>query len=138
MLHEASHLARELGDKRCELDCFVALANLKLCEGDWLEARKVLPQCVDLLEQVESNKAVARCLEIFATINLEEGQPCDATRLWATADALRIRIGVPRPVNERASYEARLAKARLKLGEAAFAAAWEEGLSQSWQDALSL
>jgi DNA-binding NarL/FixJ family response regulator len=67
----------------------------------------------------------------------QQGETIWAERLLAAAAALRDSLGVPLPPVCRAEYERSLAAARAQLDEQAFAVAWAEGQSMTWEQALA-
>jgi predicted ATPase/class 3 adenylate cyclase len=77
----------------------------------------------------------AYCLESFAGLAGAKGQGARAARLWGAAEALRTSIGAPRPLDARLLYEPSMAAARTQLGEAAWEAAFAEGMAMSVEEA---
>jgi trimethylamine:corrinoid methyltransferase-like protein len=57
--------------------------------------------------------------------------------LWAAAAALRAAIGAPLPPIEQAGYEQAITTVRARLGEQAFAAAWDEGRTMSVEQVIT-
>jgi DNA-binding CsgD family transcriptional regulator len=76
-------------------------------------------------------------LEGRAGIAAEEDQLTWAAQLWGAAGALRETIRVPIPLIERAEYESSIARARTRLGEKDFAAAWEAGRAMTPEQAIT-
>jgi predicted ATPase/DNA-binding SARP family transcriptional activator len=76
-------------------------------------------------------------LERLAEVANGLGQPGRAVRLLAAAAALRDAAGAPLPPADRAECERHLACARTALGEEAFAAAWTEGRTLTWEQAAA-
>ena len=77
----------------------------------------------------------AYCLESFAGLAGARAQGARAARLWGAAEALRTSIGAPRPLDARLLYEPSMAAARAQLGEAAWEAAFAEGMALSAEEA---
>src|SRR5436853_5546825 len=80
---------------------------------------------------------IAPTVEGLAVVVAEQGETTWAVRLLAAAAALRGSLGAPLPHVCRAGYERSLAAARAQLGEQAFAVAWAEGQSMTWEQALA-
>jgi hypothetical protein len=59
-----------------------------------------------------------------------------SARLWAAAAALRMGLGAPTSPGERRHCDQWLPQARSALGNEAFDAAWEEGASMNWEQAV--
>ena len=81
---------------------------------------------------------IASSLEGWAGVEVAQGQPMWAARLWGAAEALREAIRAPLPPIERADYERAVAAACRSLGEQAFAAAWAQGRSMSLDQVLTV
>ena len=63
------------------------------------------------------------------------GQGARAARLWGAAEALRESIGAPPTPEARPYYKRSTAAARAQLGEAAWEAAFAEGMAMSPEEA---
>jgi hypothetical protein len=77
----------------------------------------------------------SQCIGGIAAVVRAREQPQEATRLLAAAHALRTRTGIA-PGVPATLWEGEQAAARIALGEASFAAAWEEGLALRDEEAL--
>jgi ATP/maltotriose-dependent transcriptional regulator MalT len=78
---------------------------------------------------------VTLCLEGFAGLAGARGQGGRASRLWGAAEALRNNIGAPLPPEPRPYYERSMTAVRVRLGQAAWEAAFSEGVALSAEDA---
>ena len=67
----------------------------------------------------------------------QRGQIEQAARLWGAAEALHETIGARLAPAARLIDERRMTAARTRLGEAAFAAAWQAGRAMSLQQAIA-
>jgi ATP/maltotriose-dependent transcriptional regulator MalT len=110
------------------------LAKVLAVEGDHTAARTMYEE--SLLRGL-SVVDIAPTLEGLASVVAAQGETTWAVRLLAAAAALRNSLGVPLPPVCRADYEHRIAAARAQLGEQAFAVAWAEGQSMTWEQALA-
>ena len=79
----------------------------------------------------------AACLEGLAGVAGGQGQPEQAGRLFAAAEALRASLGTPLPPVERAEYACNVAAARGQRDEATWEAAWAEGRAMTLEQAIS-
>ena len=75
------------------------------------------------------------CLEGFAGLAGARGQGVRAARLWGAAEALRESIGAPPTPEARPYYERSMAAARAQLGEAAWEAAFAQGMAMAPEEA---
>jgi tetratricopeptide (TPR) repeat protein len=75
------------------------------------------------------------CLEGFAGLAGAREQGAQAARLWGAAEALRTNIGAPPTPEARPYYERSMAAARAQLGEAAWEAAFAQGMAMSAEEA---
>jgi predicted ATPase len=75
------------------------------------------------------------CLEGFAGLAGARGQGVRAARLWGAAEALRESIGAPPTPEARRYYERSMATARAQLGEAAWEAAFAQGMAMAPEEA---
>jgi tetratricopeptide (TPR) repeat protein len=77
----------------------------------------------------------AYCLEGFAGLAGARGQGARAARLWGAAEALRESIGAPPTPEARPYYERSMVAARAQLGEAAWEAAFAQGMAMAPEEA---
>jgi DNA-binding CsgD family transcriptional regulator len=71
------------------------------------------------------------CLDIVAVAQSSLGQPTLAVRLFAAAAAARAAVGTPMIPADQPWYEHAVEAAKVRLGEAEFAAEWEAGRALS-------
>jgi non-specific serine/threonine protein kinase len=95
--------------------------------GEYDRAALLLAESLTLFQAQGDRWGVAAYLEGAARAAMARRQAEQAARLFGAATALREAVGIAvKPVYRR-SYDETLAAVRAKLGEAAFAAAWDEG-----------
>jgi tetratricopeptide (TPR) repeat protein len=82
-----------------------------------------------VVTQGEAAWAARFGIEGLASIAAQQGEVAWAVRLWGLASALPTAMALSLSISprERAEYERLVAAARARLGEQAFAAAWDEG-----------
>jgi predicted ATPase/class 3 adenylate cyclase len=133
---ESIALLREMEDK-WQLGMVVGwLGLLAVWSGDDHDlAERSLEEALALDRELGNWAYGAYCLESFAGLAGARAQGSRAARLWGAAEALRTNIGAPRPLDARLLYEPSMAAARAQLGEAAWEAAFAEGMAMSPEEA---
>ena len=132
---EQSHtLWQQVGNQGMQASTRALLAKVLAVESDLTAARTMYEE--SLLRGL-AIVDIAPTVEGLAVVVAQQGETTWAARLLAAASALRDSLGVPLPPVCRADYERSLAAARAQLGEQAFAAAWAEGQSMTWEQALA-
>ena len=104
-------------------------------EGAIEQARQHLTRSIELSQATGTRIGIARGLEVFATLAVQEKQPERAVQLAAAAAALRESAGVA-PLSSTRT-ETYLASAR-HLGESAVTRLWTQGLALSSEAAVAL
>ena len=129
-------LSREMEDK-WQLAMVVGwLGLLAVWSGDDHDlAERSLEEALALDRELGNWAYGAYCLEGFAGLAEARAQGACAARLWGAAEALRTNIGAPLPLDARRLYERRMAAARSQLGEAAWEAAFAQGMAMSAEEA---
>jgi hypothetical protein len=103
--------------------------------GSLEQARRHLTRSIELSQATGIRIGVARGLEVFATLAVQEEQSERTVQLTAAAAALRESAGVsPLPAARTEKY---LASA-CHLGESAVARLWAQGLALSSEAAVAL
>src|SRR5205807_4455271 len=133
LLIEQSHtLWQQFGNQGMLASTRSLLGKVLAVEGDHTAARTMYEE--SLLRGL-GIVDIAPTVEGLAVVVAEQGETTWAVRLLAAAAALRDSLGAPLPPVSRADYERSLAAARAQLGEQAFAVAWAEGQSLTWEQA---
>jgi predicted ATPase/class 3 adenylate cyclase len=129
-------LSRQMED-RWQLAMVVGwMGLLAVWSGDDHDlAERSLEEALALDRELGNWAYGAYCLEGFAGLAGARGQGARAARLWGAAEALRTGIGAPLPPDARLLYEPSMAAARALLGEAAWEAAFVQGLAMSPEEA---
>jgi predicted ATPase/DNA-binding CsgD family transcriptional regulator len=136
-LEESLLLVQEVGDREGALETGLDLARVALAQGELAEARRRYQQGLTTLHEMGSQGFLAACLEGLAALEVRQGAPRHAVRLWGASEALREAIGAPLYPVHRASYEQAIALARAQLGVQRFHAAWAEGRGLTPEQALA-
>jgi predicted ATPase/DNA-binding SARP family transcriptional activator len=113
-----------------------SLGRIAYEQGNSASARTLYAESISLHRELGDRRGVAKSLEGLAAVLLAQTEVQKAVRLWGTAYVLRASIGSPLPPNEREKHDQQVEQARLILGEDAFAAAWKEGLTLPWEQAV--
>jgi predicted ATPase/DNA-binding CsgD family transcriptional regulator len=117
--------------------CFVLafLGRIKAHRGDFVGAHALLEESLVEARTLDDWPR-AFCLECLAVVVAAQAEHAWATRLLSAAESLREICGTPvSPVET--DYEPAMVAARTSLGEQAFATAWAEGRSMSFEQVLT-
>src|SRR5437764_7769345 len=136
LLIEQSHtLWQEIDNQGMLASTRALLAKVLAAQGDHTAARTAYEE--SLLRGL-AVVDIAPALEGLAVVAAAQGETTWAVRLLAAAAALRVSFGAPLPPVYSAGYERCVATARAQLGEQAFAVAWAEGHSMTWEQAMAV
>ena len=129
-------LSREMEDK-WDLAVVVGwLGLLAVWSGeDYDLAERSLEEALALDRELGNWAYGAYCLESFAGLAGARAQGARAAQLWGAAEALRTNIGAPLPHDARLLYEPSMAATRAQLGEAAWEAAFAQGMAMAPEEA---
>ena len=129
---ESMALAREMEDKWQLARIVGWVGLLTVFSGDEHDlAEGFLKEALTLNRELGSWAYGAYCLEGFAGLAGARGQGGRAARLWGAAEALRKTIGAPLSSEGRLYFERSMVAARAQLGEAAWEAAFAQGMAMS-------
>ncbi|HLV79403.1 MAG TPA: tetratricopeptide repeat protein, partial [Chthonomonadaceae bacterium] len=126
----------ELGDR---WGMASSLGNLGLVaekQSDTAKARVLLGESLEIRRDIGDNQGIACSLENLAELATGQGQAERAARLCAAAEALREAIACPLPPKDREEMDRIVAATQTALGEPAFSAAWSEGRSLTFEQAI--
>ena len=80
---------------------------------------------------------MAESLNGLADVLLAQGRARTAVQIWAAVRTLRESIGAPLSPYSRKRHERQVAEVRRAMGETDFLAAWEEGQTIPWEQAVA-
>ncbi|MEX0825226.1 MAG: adenylate/guanylate cyclase domain-containing protein [Acidimicrobiia bacterium] len=129
--------ARAAGNRRMELDPLSSLATHALREERFADAYAMLRESVRLTLELNEPLTLAAILMQIAEILAAEGHATTATRLLSSAEAIRERTGGSREYLI-ARRDRTLAAVRVRLDDAAFTAAWEQGRTLTVEQTIDL
>jgi tetratricopeptide (TPR) repeat protein len=127
LLGESLALSEQQMGPSFSLETRNALGRLLVQEGSLAEAQTFYREYRALLPTSYGTFILVDYLEGVAALEAALGRPEAAARLWGAAEALREALGTPIYPVDRAEYAPIIAATRAQLGEAAFAAAWDQG-----------
>jgi DNA-binding CsgD family transcriptional regulator len=113
------------------------LGEVHLAQDDLIRALASYREGLVRFAEIEDLAGVARCLEGIAGVATEDGQFQTGAKTLGAAASLRERIGHPGHAEDRPRLDRSLSAVRAGLGEAAFAAAWEEGRASGYEQAVT-
>jgi non-specific serine/threonine protein kinase len=138
LLQEALARRRDLGDQRAVAESLNNLGLVASAQGDYERAADLFAEGLLLSRDIGARHILAEALEGLAWVAAARGQSRHAARLGAAAQAERDALGQPVPSTDRVDHDRAVQATRAALGEAAFAAAWAEGLAMSLDEAIAL
>jgi tetratricopeptide (TPR) repeat protein len=137
LLQEILLTAKESGNRMSYLWSLVRLGFVAVREGNLDEARinftEVMPEFVKGTQDI----GVVFALEGMAELYVALDKPETAARLIGWADMMRDKISDARPKLEQADVDKTIATCLAKLGEAAFADAYDEGKKMNLDEAVA-
>jgi tetratricopeptide (TPR) repeat protein len=136
-MEQSLALWQEMGDRWHSFASIATLGRIKDYQGDFAVALAYYEQSLTLARELNDDWLYASCLEGLASVVAKQGQCARAARLWGAAESLRERCGMSLLPIDRVDYEPAVAAARTQLGEQAFAAAWAEGRTMTFEQVLA-
>jgi tetratricopeptide (TPR) repeat protein len=137
-MEQSLALFQEMGDRWHSFGPIYFLGRIKAYQGDSAAALAYYEQSLAVAHEVHDDWLYAYCLEGWASVVAKQGKCEWAARLWGAAESSRERCGIPLAPLDRADYEPAVAAARVLLGEPAFAAAWAEGRTMTFEQVFTV
>ncbi len=138
LFDESFPLFEELGDKLGLAACLHGKAGVASARNDFELGLRLYKDSLALRMKFGDKEGIIESMEGIAATSSRMGQARHAVLFFAAAEGLRQTANVSLPPADRADHERHKSAAREVLGEQAFAAAWEMGLSMSLEEALAL
>jgi predicted ATPase/DNA-binding CsgD family transcriptional regulator len=135
-LEECLTLTKELGFKLNIALVLSLLGEFRLLQGDVVQATALHTEGLALAREVGSKFLIGYHLVGLAKVAAVEAQPERAARLFG-ASAHWMNPDVDFEARPREDYKRAVENLRAQLGEEAFAAAWERGLTMTPEQALA-
>jgi predicted ATPase/DNA-binding CsgD family transcriptional regulator len=139
LYEESLALFRELGDRWGVGLLLNNLARAARDLGDWQHTATLCAESLALFRELGDRHGIAWVLSNLMIVAQRQGACERAARLYGAAEGLRQALGsssLSLSPAERATYEASAAAARVKLGEAAFAAAQAAGRAMTLEQGI--
>ncbi len=131
--------ARALANRQIEAQTLTALAYYALENGRALDAVSMIKDALRIDRARGSDLQTAYDLVRFArALAVAGGAAANATRLLASAEALRVEIGAGMPPFLAKISDETHTSLQAQLDEAPFAQAWKQGRAMSADDAVAL
>jgi predicted ATPase len=129
LAREAQTLLQQSGARRLLAYVFENLGDVARARGDLRQARMQYEESLAIRTEIGYVVGNADALKRLASLACAEGSWTLAARQYGMAAALRERLGVPMPRVQQAEAERDRARIQGVLGEEAFEAAWQEGVT---------
>ena len=126
-LDTALAMWRDLDDRVGAARAQVYLGQALLARGKVATAEMVLREALTAIRDIEYEQLLPAALRSIAQLMARRGDFTLAARCCGAEAGVREALGMELPAARRAGHERTIAVVREALGEAAFAAAWEEG-----------
>jgi len=137
LLDEGVVLARAAGDRLVLGYIVDSRGVVAEAQGELERATDLYREALTVAQQVSAPLVEAFALSSLAGMAARQGQPARAARMWGAASALRDAIGMRLPLEEEERFAGPVAAVRELLGEDAYAAAWEEGRAQPFDQVVA-
>lgn len=137
LLEETASLAEDRGNRMGYLWTRVQLGHIALRAGDLTEARTIFAETVQIFHKDRSTIGVVYTLEGLVGLSVAVGKPEHAATLIGWTDATRERIINPRPFLEQANVDRDIVACLARMGEIAFADAYDEGRKMTIDEAVA-
>lgn len=137
LLEESLALHRQCGDEEGMARALTHLGRTVVRQGELELSTALQKESLEYFRELGNPQGIAEALEGLAEIATYQGEFQRAARLWAMAQGLRDRIGVPRDAIEEARYERKVEAARAGLGDSGFREAWSEGANRGAETVIA-
>ena len=136
--HDSLARYREIDDSWGIARVLTDLAAVHLDAGEYQDADRSLREATEIFRALGHQRGVARQLESLAWCASSQGRDEAAVVLASAAAAIRQKISTPLRPAERATVDRTLAQSRARLGDEAYAGAWNTGRSATLDDVLAI
>ncbi len=133
---EALPCFRAVEDRRNTAQVLTNLGYVALAQGQVEQAQGIFSESLQFGCEHSDRFNAPACLRGIAAVAIEAQDPIRAAHLLGAADALFAMTGATKWPAERLGQQVPIDKVRIRLGEPAFAAAWEAGRGLSLTQAV--
>jgi len=135
---ESLAVSRETGNTNNITYALRGLGVLAVRQGDWERALACYKECLSLCGGARTPGVIAECLEGMARTASLRAAHERAAILFGAVEALFQILGGHLPLwADESDHDRYVASTRARLGEAAFAAAWDEGRAMTLEQAVA-
>jgi tetratricopeptide (TPR) repeat protein len=134
---EELHITEKLGARMSTLWCHSQMGYLALREGSINEAGRIFLKTAQNFQKDRFVIGTVFNLEGMASLYITVGKAKCSARLIGWADATREKIGDQRPRTEQADTDKIITACLIKMGEAAFSDAYDEGHKMTLDEAVA-
>jgi predicted ATPase len=113
------------------------LAHMERHEGHPLQAEAAYRKTILVWQKLGHRSAIAHQLESFGFVAKMQQQQQRAARLFAAAEVLREKIGIPMNPEEYIEYSGEVTHLRANMDEKIFASVWAEGRAMTLEQAVA-
>lgn len=131
-------LGEKIGYHYQNLWAQIYMAYAVLRQGEIHKARQLFANGIHDMQKANLLIGLVFAMEGLANLHVNQGQIQRAARLFAWADAMREKMGDPRPPVEQASVERDLATIRSQMDDVEFAQLLAQGRSITVEQAIGL
>jgi ATP/maltotriose-dependent transcriptional regulator MalT len=128
---------QQLGDQQGQALIYALLAQAAASEHDYLVARNLAAQSLEIARTVHDSRTLILCLEELADVVAGQGEPDWAARLWGAAERYREASHATLAQVERLGRSSHIEQAQRLLGEQIFAERWSEGRNMTAEQAIA-
>lgn len=137
LYEESLTICRDLGARREMSNALNGLGNVAREAGDTAAAYAYYAECLSIRQSLGHTLGIAKSLESFVTLAAALGQPLRAVRLAGSAAVLREVLRIPQTPVSADESSRELQAIRSSVGESAYETAWQEGRTQSLEQAVA-
>jgi tetratricopeptide (TPR) repeat protein len=138
LYEEGILLGEKIGYHYQNLWAYVYMAYAVLRQGDLQKARQLFEDGIRGMQKANLVIGLVYAVEGLASLHVNRGQAERAARLFTWADAMRGKMGDPRPPVEQASVERDLDFVHSRLNDSDFARLSTEGKRLTVEEAVAL
>jgi len=134
---EAESIYRKLGNRAGEADVTRNRAVLALRQGSHGRAFDLFVETILAFREMDDMEYTILAIEGLAAVAKEQHRSDRAARLLSASESLRKLVGVARTAVDQLEYEACITGVRSQLDKASYAAAWAEGGTMTFEEAVA-
>jgi predicted ATPase/DNA-binding SARP family transcriptional activator len=138
LIDECLELSRKLDSKPLMCWTLESLATVVRMRGDYDKSRELLVEGLEVAREVGMHRTVIACMYSLGIVAVHYGSIADAVRLFAASVSLDPEFREILDADEIVEWDEALETAQKALGSDAFAQAWAESETMTWDQASNL